>query len=111
MDTKGGEAIMRKEGERLVMELAPPSSLLAVLATLTPLAEDGYFPPLSDLPPEPVDLWWATCWNTRSSPISSANSRPAKAGLGFIGGALTRHLPSAKSASGRAGLLSAAPNG
>ena len=50
----GEEAIMRKEGDRLIIEPAPPKSLLAVLATLTPLRED--FPPISDLPPDPVDL-------------------------------------------------------
>ncbi|MGA3315033.1 MAG: AbrB/MazE/SpoVT family DNA-binding domain-containing protein [Candidatus Korobacteraceae bacterium] len=50
----GEEAIMRKEGERLIIEPAPPKSLLAVLATLAPLDED--FPPISDLPPDPVDL-------------------------------------------------------
>jgi antitoxin VapB len=50
----GGDAVMRKEGERLVIEPAPRKSLLAVLATLTQLAEDDAFPPLSDLPPEPV---------------------------------------------------------
>ena len=48
------EAIMRKEGDRLVIEPAPPKSLLAVLATLRPLEED--FPPIRDMPPEPVDL-------------------------------------------------------
>lgn len=31
------EAIMRKEGNRLIIEPAPPKSLLAVLATLMPL--------------------------------------------------------------------------
>jgi antitoxin VapB len=50
----GEEAIMRKEGDRLIIEPAPPKSLLAVLASLTPLQED--FPPIGDLPPEPVDL-------------------------------------------------------
>src|ERR1017187_568260 len=50
----GEEAIMRKEGERLILEPAPPKSLLAVLATLAPLDED--FPPIPDLPPDPVDL-------------------------------------------------------
>jgi antitoxin VapB len=50
----GEEAIMRKEGERLVIEPAPPKSLLAVLSTLAPLKED--FPPIPDLPPEQVDL-------------------------------------------------------
>jgi antitoxin VapB len=50
----GGDAIMRKEGERLVIEPAPPKSLLAVLSTLAPLEED--FPPIPDSPPEQVDL-------------------------------------------------------
>jgi antitoxin VapB len=50
----GEEAIMRKEGDRLIIEPAPPKSLLAVLARLVPLEED--FAPISDLPPDPVDL-------------------------------------------------------
>jgi antitoxin VapB len=45
---------MRKEGDRLIIEPAPPKSLLAVLATLKPLDED--FPPIRDSPPDPVDL-------------------------------------------------------
>jgi antitoxin VapB len=50
----GEDAIMRKEGERLVIELAPPKSLLALLATLSPLDED--FPPMKDAAPKPVRL-------------------------------------------------------
>jgi len=50
----GEDAIMRKEGARLIIEPAPPKSLLALLATLAPLSED--FPPIRDLPPDPVDL-------------------------------------------------------
>ena len=50
----GEDAIMRKEGGRLIIEPAPPKSLLALLATLAPLSED--FPPIQDLPPDPVDL-------------------------------------------------------
>jgi antitoxin VapB len=50
----GDDAIMRKEGSRLIIEPAPPKSLLAVLATLAPLKED--FPPIRDLPPDPVDI-------------------------------------------------------
>lgn len=50
----GEDAIMRKEGERLIIEPAPPQSLLALLATLSPLAED--FPPITDRHPEPIDL-------------------------------------------------------
>ena len=36
----GGEAIMRKEGDRLIIEPASRKSQLAVLATLRPLRED-----------------------------------------------------------------------
>jgi antitoxin VapB len=50
----GEDAIMRKEGERLIIEPAPPKSLLALLATLAPLEED--FPPIPDLAPDPVEL-------------------------------------------------------
>jgi len=45
---------MRKEGDRLIVEAAPPKSLLAVVATLPPLKE--HFPTLDDPPPDPVDL-------------------------------------------------------
>jgi antitoxin VapB len=50
----GKEAIMRKEGERLIIESVKPKSLLEVLATLEPLDEE--FPPIDDQLPEPVDL-------------------------------------------------------
>jgi len=50
----GEDAIMRKEGKRLIIEPAPPKSLLAVLKTLKPLQED--FPPVPDSPPEPFEL-------------------------------------------------------
>jgi antitoxin VapB len=50
----GQDAIIRKEGDRLIIEPAPPKSLLAVLATLVQLEDD--FAPISDLPPAPVDL-------------------------------------------------------
>jgi antitoxin VapB len=45
---------MRKEGDRLILEPAPPKYLLAMLATLKPLEED--FPPIPDHLPDPVDL-------------------------------------------------------
>jgi antitoxin VapB len=45
---------MRKEGERLIIEPAPQKSLLAVLATLASLDED--FPPIPELPTDPVEL-------------------------------------------------------
>ena len=50
----GEDAIMHKEGDRLVIEPASPRSLLAVLAELSPLDED--FPPIDDPPPRPVEL-------------------------------------------------------
>jgi antitoxin VapB len=66
----GEEAIMRKEGERLIIEPTPPKSLLFVLSTLAPLDED--FPPIPDLPPDRVDLECATCSTLRSSPMQLA---------------------------------------
>jgi antitoxin VapB len=50
----GKEAILRKEGERLILEPAQPKSLLAVLATLAPLDEE--FPPIQELDLDPVEL-------------------------------------------------------
>jgi antitoxin VapB len=50
----GEEAIIRKDGQRLIIEPAPPRSLLAVLATLPTLDEE--FPPVEDRPAAPVDL-------------------------------------------------------
>jgi antitoxin VapB len=50
----GEDAIIRKEGSRLTIEPAPPRSLLALLATLEPLAED--FGPIEEMEPEPYEL-------------------------------------------------------
>ena len=50
----GNEAIMRKEGPRLVIEPAPKKSLLQILATLKPIDEE--LPEIEDLPPDEVDL-------------------------------------------------------
>ena len=50
----GEDAIIRKEGDRLIIEPAPKKSLLALLATLSPIEEE--FPQIEDLPPEPFDL-------------------------------------------------------
>ncbi len=36
----GEDAVMRKEGDKLIIEPVPPRSLLAVLATLAELDED-----------------------------------------------------------------------
>ena len=50
----GNEAIMRKDGDRLIIEPAQPTSLLAVLARLAPL--DETFPPIAELPVDSVEL-------------------------------------------------------
>ena len=50
----GEDAIMRKDGDRLIIEPAAPTSLLAVLANLKPIEED--FAPIEELPPDPVEL-------------------------------------------------------
>jgi antitoxin VapB len=50
----GVDAIMRKEGDRIILEPAPARSLLAVLKTWEPLDED--FGPIEDLPPDAVDF-------------------------------------------------------
>ncbi len=50
----GEDAVIRKEGDRLIIEPSPPRSLLALLRTLRPVADD--FPAIEDPPPEPVAL-------------------------------------------------------
>ena len=50
----GNDAIMRKEGERLIIEAAPPKSLLAALDRLSPI--DEQFPPIVELASDTVDL-------------------------------------------------------
>ena len=50
----GKEAMIRKEGDRLIIEPMPPPRLLAVLATRKPI--DETFPNIDDYPAEPVDL-------------------------------------------------------
>jgi antitoxin VapB len=50
----GEDAIMRKDGPRLIIEPAAPKDLVAWLATLEPIEDE--FPIIEDLPPDPVDL-------------------------------------------------------
>lgn len=50
----GNDAIIRKEGERLIIEPAAPRSLLALLATLPAL--DVEFPAIKDLSNDDVEL-------------------------------------------------------
>ena len=50
----GEDAIMHRDGDKLIIEPAPARSLLALLAGLEPI-EDG-FPEIEDLPPGSVEL-------------------------------------------------------
>lgn len=50
----GEDAIMRREKGRLVIEAAPPRSLLELLKTLRPIEEE--FAPIEDPQPEPFEL-------------------------------------------------------
>lgn len=50
----GRDALMRKEGERLIIEAAPPKSLLAVLDSLSRI--DEQFPRIVELDSDAVDL-------------------------------------------------------
>ena len=51
----GSEALLRKEGDRLIVEPMPRPSLLKLLSTWEPLDED--LPPIDDLGPiEDVNL-------------------------------------------------------
>jgi antitoxin VapB len=50
----GEEAVMTRDGDRLILEPPPKMGLAAYLAHLTPLDEE--FPPFEDMPAEPVDI-------------------------------------------------------
>jgi antitoxin VapB len=50
----GDDAIMRKDGNKLIIEAVPPRSLLALLAMLEPLEED--FPSIVDGRPDEVEI-------------------------------------------------------
>jgi antitoxin VapB len=51
----GDEAIMRREGDRLVLEPTRKRGLLGLLATMEPLDED--FPEIEDRPPAPEKIF------------------------------------------------------
>jgi antitoxin VapB len=53
-ELKGSEAILRREGNNLILEPIAKPTLLEVLARLSPIEED--FLDFADLPPRPVDL-------------------------------------------------------
>ena len=54
LELPGREAILRKEGRRLVLEPVERRSLRTVLARLKPL--DETFPPIERPAPEPVEI-------------------------------------------------------
>lgn len=54
LELPGDEAILRKEGNRLIVEPVARPSLLTVLASLKPIKEE--FPRIEPLAAEPVDL-------------------------------------------------------
>ena len=54
-ELEGTEAIIHKEGNKLIIEPVRKKSLTAVLATLSPVDED--FPECIDLPVEPEDIF------------------------------------------------------
>jgi antitoxin VapB len=55
----GSAAMIRKDGDRLILAPAPKASLLAALRKLGPLPEEDRMPPIEDFPPatiEPLNL-------------------------------------------------------
>ena len=54
-ELEGTEAIIHKEGDKLIIEPVRKKSLKALLASLPPLDED--FPEIIDLPVEPEDIF------------------------------------------------------
>jgi antitoxin VapB len=55
LELPGNQAVLRKEGNRLIVEPMPRASLLELLATWEPLGEE--LPEIEDPPPgEDVDL-------------------------------------------------------
>jgi antitoxin VapB len=53
-ELSGEEALLTKEGDRLILEPSPKRGLLAYLAQMEPVDEE--FAPIEDLPPDPVDI-------------------------------------------------------
>ena len=54
LELPGKQALIRKDGNRLILEPVEHRSLVALLAQLAPIDED--FAPIDELPIEPVDL-------------------------------------------------------
>jgi antitoxin VapB len=54
VELPGEDALIRRDGKTLIIEPAPPKSLLALLAALTPIEEA--FPEIGDQIPDVIDL-------------------------------------------------------
>ncbi len=54
-ELEGNEAIIRKDGSKLVIEPVPKKSLLELLSSWEPMAED--FPEVQDYPVEAEDIF------------------------------------------------------
>ncbi len=54
MELPGEDALISRDGNRLIIELAPTQKLLTLLATLAPIEDD--FPETDELPLDPVNL-------------------------------------------------------
>lgn len=52
----GSTAIIRRDGDRLIIESAPADSLRSALEGLPPLPSEDRFDTIAELPLEPVDL-------------------------------------------------------
>jgi antitoxin VapB len=69
LELPGSEALLRKEGDRLIVEPMPRPSLLALLSNWEPLDEE--FPPIDDLGQvDDVDL--------RDGPPSARHQHPRR---------------------------------
>jgi antitoxin VapB len=53
-DFFGKDVVMKREGERLILERKPTPSLIELLDSLEPIDEE--WPEIEDLPPDPVDF-------------------------------------------------------
>ena len=54
-ELEGNEAVIRKDGNRLIIEPVPKKSLLELLATWEPMEDD--FPEIQDAPVEAEDIF------------------------------------------------------
>lgn len=56
LELPGEKALLRREGDLLIIRPAGKKSLADLLNNWAPLGPEDEFPEIEDLPPEPVDL-------------------------------------------------------